>query len=254
MLQNAAMHGSDVDVKDREKILSAVNEGKRVRFLTYSLTDTMERQLDFVIAAILKKHHHAPLQSTLYSCLKELVVNATKANAKRVFFEELGLDINNAEQYRQGMQKLKGSMSEKWIREYGEKARLKGLETSITFDHTDEGLRILVLNDTDLIGADETRIREKLAEGMSYDDLLSFYMANGDQTEGEGMGLVMNLLLLKGEETDPALFRIGTVDGKTMGRIEIPFNANFQSVRGKDPRGWRDRPAEETINLNFTRS
>ena len=87
---------------------------------------------------------------------------------------------------------------------------------------------------------------------MSYDDLLSFYMANGDQTEGEGMGLVMNLLLLKGEEIDPALFRIGNIDGKTMGRIEIPFTENFQSVRGKDPRGWKDRPAEETINLNFT--
>ena len=246
------MQGADVDVKDRERILQAVNEGKRIRFVTYSLTDTMERQLDFVIAAILKKHHHPALQSTLYSCLKELVVNATKANAKRVYFEGLGLDINDPDQYRSGMQKLKGSISEKWIREYGEKARLRGLETSITFDHTDDGLRILVLNDTDLIGADETRIREKLSEGMSYDDLLSFYMANGDQTEGEGMGLVMNLLLLKGEEIDPALFRIGNIDGKTMGRIEIPFTENSQSVRGKDPRGWKDRPAEETINLNFT--
>ncbi|MBI39121.1 MAG: histidine kinase [Leptospiraceae bacterium] len=246
------MQGTDLDVKDREKILQAVNEGKRIRFITYSLTDTMERQLDFVIAAILKKHEHPSLQSTLYSCLKELVVNATKANAKRVFFEELKLDINDPGEYRTGMEKLKGNISEKWIREYGDKAKARGLETSITFDHTDDGLRILVLNDTDLIGADENRIREKLAEGMSYDDLLSFYMANGDQTEGEGMGLVMNLLLMKGEEIDPALFRIGNVEGKTMGRIEIPFSERFESVRGKDPRGWRDRPADETVNLNFT--
>jgi len=248
------MEGNEVDVKDREKILQGVDQGKRIRFVTYSLTDTMERQLDFVIAAILKKHNHPALQSTLYSCLKELVVNATKANAKRVYFEELGLDINDPDQYRTGMTKLKGSINEDWIRVYGDRARKKGLETSITFDHDDDGLRVIVLNDTDLIGADETRIRSKLSEGMSYEDLLSFYMANGDQSEGEGMGLVMNLLLSKGEEIDPALFRIGNVDGKTMGRIEIPFSPEFESLRGKDPKGWKDRPPEEEIQLNFKRS
>ncbi|MCB1166258.1 MAG: histidine kinase [Leptospiraceae bacterium] len=242
-----------VDVKDRERILDAVNAGKRVKFVTYSLTDTMERQLDFVVAAILKKYNHSKLQSTLYSCLKELVVNATKANAKRVYFEELGLDIANPDQYRQGMESLKSNLSESWIKKYGELARRAGLESSISFDHNPHGLRIIVLNDTDLLGADESRIREKLSEGMSYEDLLSFYMANGDQTEGEGMGLVMNLLLLKGEEIDPALFRIGNLDGKTMGRIEIPFSEKFQSVRGTDPRGWKERPPQGEIELDFTK-
>lgn len=108
-------------------------------------------------------------------------------------------------------------------------------------------MRIWVFNDTDLIPTDEKRIREKLAEGMTYEDLLSFYMANGDQAEGEGLGLVMNLLLLKGENINPALFRLGYIDGKTMARIEIPFSEDFVSTRGENPEGFRDRDAVRMI-------
>lgn len=84
---------------------------------------------------------------------------------------------------------------------------------------------------------------------LTYQDLVSFYMANADQTEGEGMGLVMNLLLLKGENINPGLFRVGMRDGKTMARIEIPFTDNFKSVRGPDPGGFTHR--ENDINLDF---
>ncbi|MFN3660478.1 MAG: hypothetical protein ACK4TN_04495, partial [Brevinematales bacterium] len=39
----------------------------------------------------------------LYSCVKELIVNATKANLKRVFFIKNHLDINNMGEYVNGL-------------------------------------------------------------------------------------------------------------------------------------------------------
>ncbi len=235
------------DVKDREAILAGVESGQRVVFVAYTLTDVMERQLDFVIALLLKKYGHPELQSTIYSCLKEIVINATKANAKHVYFQDQGLSIDDPQEYRRGVDEMKAKMSEAWIEKYGTKAREAGLQVSIEFDHAPEGLRIWVFNDTDLIPTDEKRIREKLAEGMTYEDLLSFYMANGDQAEGEGLGLVMNLLLLKGENINPALFRLGYIDGKTMARIEIPFSDDFVSIRGENPEGFRDRDAVRMV-------
>ena len=236
------------DVQDRESLIEGIMAGRRVVFVAYTLSTIVERQLDFVIAVLLKKYGRPDLQTTIYSCLKEIVINATKANAKHVFFEEHNLRINVPDEYRKGMAMVKEQLSESWIEKYGALAKQKQLRVSIEFDHEPDGLCICVFNDTELIPADEQRIRKKLAEGMNYEDLLSFYMQMGDQAEGEGLGLVMNLLLLKGENINPALFRVGFRDGKTMARIEIPFSENFVSVRGDNPEGFRDR---DSINMVF---
>lgn len=219
-------------------IVDAVNKDQRLLFVTHTLTESMERQLDFVIAVILKRYGHEHLQSTLYSCLKEIVVNATKANAKEAYFREQNLDISNEDDYRRGMADLKGAMTEEWIEEYGTRARDMGLDVTVRYYHNGDGMRIEVFS-TQMKAAEDRRIREKLSQGMQYDDLVAFYMANADQTEGEGIGLVMILLLLKAEHINPHLFRIGVVDGQTLSRLEVPFNGQFVSVRGADPAGYR---------------
>lgn len=221
-----------------DQIIQGVAAGRKFVLVTHSLTDNVEKQIDFLIATILEKYGKASLLAALYSCVKEVVVNATKANAKKVFFEEQGLKFNDREDYIEGMKRLKKLLSESWILEYGRKAKQRGMEVSIAFIHNADGLRIEVRNDADILPTDEERIRMKLAEGATYDDLATFYMKNVDNTEGEGLGLVMNLVLLKAENINPALFRVGMVDGKSLARIEIPFTENFKSVRGINPDGF----------------
>ena len=229
---------ADIKIPDSEQIVAGVAAGRKFVLVTHSLTNNVEKQIDFLIATILKKYGRESLQAALYSCVKEIVVNATKANAKRVFFEEHGLKVDNREEYIEGMKRIKALLSESWILEYGRKAKQRGMEVSVAFYHNNDGLRVEVKNDADILPTDEERIRLKLAEGTTYDDLVSFYMKNADNTEGEGLGLVMNLLLLKAENINPALFRIGMVDGKSLARVEIPFSENFKSVRGINPDGF----------------
>lgn len=238
------------NIKHRKVIIDGIATGQKIILITYSLTEQMERQIDFVIAVLLKKYSKPELQSTLYSLTKELIVNATKANAKKTFFDDLKLDITNESDYEVGMQKLKENLSEEWIREYGLKAKQQDLNVRIVFSHNTDGLRIEIVNNLGIIPADEKRIREKLAEGMNYEDLMSFYMNNADQTEGEGIGLVMNLLLLKGEQINPSLFRIATYKNETVARLEIPLSDNFVSVRGKDPGGLQKEREENAITLD----
>ena len=73
----------------------------------------------------------------------------------------------------------------------------------------------------------------KLHAGMQYEDLVAFYMDNADNTEGEGMGLVMIILMLKGENIDPGNFRIEAYEDKTSARLEIPFNENYVNMRDR---------------------
>jgi len=225
-------------IANADQIKQGVTEGRKFMLLTHSLTDSVEKQIDFLIAEILKKYGRESLQAALYSCVKEVMVNATKANAKRVFFDEQGLKFNDKTDYIEGMKRLKKLLSESWIEEYGRKAKQRNMEVSVTFVHNADGLRVEVKNDADILPSDEERIRLKLAEGTNYDDLAAFYIKNADNTEGEGLGLVMNLLLLKAENINPALFRVGMVNGKSLARIEIPFSENFKSVRGTNPDGY----------------
>jgi hypothetical protein len=179
---------------------------------------------------------------TLYTGIKELAINATKANMKHIIFEELGLDINNPEEYEKGMGLYKERLTEEWVASYGHKCKELDISVKITFFHDINGLRVVIKNNIPISDFDEKRIREKLGKVMQYDDLIQFYMENADETEGQGLGIGLIVMLLKGEQIDPHLFRIGIVDKNTTARIEIPFNNKFVSAR---ERKLLEKAAEE---------
>ena len=52
----------------------------------YELTDTREFGIQLVLEQILFKYNKLNLHTTLYTCVKELVINGLKANLKTVFF------------------------------------------------------------------------------------------------------------------------------------------------------------------------
>lgn len=55
-----------------------------------------------------------------------------------------------------------------------------------------------------------------------------------DNTEGAGLGIALIMILLKSENIDPQLFRIMTREHETVSRVEIPFSANYISIRSKE--------------------
>jgi hypothetical protein len=221
--------------ESRHPLFTSILSGSHTVFRIESLGDEIEHQLNLVVAALLQKYHKEHLQSTVYSCLKELVVNAFKANAKQVFFEEKQLDPHQQDQYEKGIADFKDQISEAWIQEYSLKALQRGMIVEIAVEHNEDGLRFEVINTGGIAFEDEKRIRDKFARGMQCEDLVSFYLDNADNTEGEGIGFALNVLLLKGEDINPALFRVGSREGLTVARLEIPFTDNFVSVRGDDP-------------------
>lgn len=224
-----------VDVSDlpRDETNKVINEGKNVVFYTSNLDENTEKLMDFIIACILSKYGKDHFQATIYSSLKELVINGTKANAKRIFFKEIDFNIDDPAQYDDGMKQMKEKISESFFDEYGAKAKEAGFQVDVQFIHDDTGMRVEVINNTVIVPQDESRIREKLHAGMQYEDLVAFYMDNADNTEGEGMGLVMIILMLKGENIDPGNFRIEAYEDKTAARLEIPFNENYVNMRDR---------------------
>ncbi len=73
--------------------------------LTFHLTSLphdAHALLDRILEAYLVELGQERLLEPLSYCVKELIINAQKANTKRLFFEEKGLDINRRAGLRHG--------------------------------------------------------------------------------------------------------------------------------------------------------
>ena len=208
-----------------------VSKNHNIEFIIYPFSNIIEELIKYTLKCILLKFDKVMIANTVYNIMFESILNGLKANAKKLFFIEKSLNILNTEEYKTGIIAFKKHINKTNLRKYGELNKGKGVFVKVHFNFNDGGMQVEIVNNTMLLPSEEIRIREKLAMGEKYDSLMNYYIDNADATEGEGLGLVLSLILLKAEKLDPSLYRIGTKDGITFARIEIPFNHNFISKR-----------------------
>lgn len=197
------------------------------------MTEMVEKHIQYAVESILDKNERPQLVTTAYTILKELVINGCKANQKRIFFDERGLDITDPQDYVQGIAEYKKIFSEDMALEYGLKARTRGYYVIIDFNFDSTGMTLEVINNTPIARQEETSIRERLKRAMGYNDIAEFYMdqAMEGDSEGAGLGIALIIILLKGENVDPNFFRIIIEEDRTIARLEIPFTEEFVSKR-----------------------
>ncbi|MBP7283504.1 MAG: hypothetical protein KBA66_18105 [Leptospiraceae bacterium] len=215
----------------KTSIQRAIRRGRRITIITYSLQPRTEKTIKSILYLILKFYNREHLHDSIYSVLFESIMNCVKANAKRVFFEERQLDIKNLNDYKSGIRIFKQEIGNQRLRELCEKGRQKNIFIKVIYTHHPKGLKIEILNSAEILKEEELRIRSKLSKGQRYENLFDFYNDNSDPTEGEGLGLVLSLLMLKSEGVDTSDFRIGSKNGLTKTRIEIPFTNDYISER-----------------------
>jgi len=203
----------------------------RIKFKTYRTSRHLEERVQETLNEILAKYDKERLIPILYTVLKELIINATKANQKRVFFEENNFDIKNAAHYEIAIKQYKKIFNENMGETYAPKCKQKDYYCIIIFEYDTNGLKVEIRNNTLIAEQEEKSIREKLSVAMAYDDLAQFYMDNADNTEGAGLGLALIIIMMKGEGIDPNLFRISITDEYTSARLEIPFSDDFKTNR-----------------------
>jgi hypothetical protein len=193
-----------------------------------------EKYILLTITEILNFYNQARYTEMLYTIVKELAINGIKANQKRVFFEDQGLDITNPQDYEKGVASYRAKFSDKMGEEYGKRCLSRGIYVNIKFSYDPDGMVLEVMNNTPVIKTEESRMREKMKKAMGYNDIAEFYMDNMDNTEGAGLGIALIMILMKNDNVDPNLFRIITKPTHTIARIEVPFNEKYISIRSKE--------------------
>ncbi|MDR1899977.1 MAG: hypothetical protein LBQ55_08225, partial [Treponema sp.] len=91
-------------VVDESKVKKAVQSGIPLTITTFTLPHEIEIYIEQVITVFLKQVDQEKLKDYIVYCVQELAVNAKKANTKRVYFTERGLDLANPDDYKEGME------------------------------------------------------------------------------------------------------------------------------------------------------
>ncbi len=213
-------------------IQSLVDEEKIISLKTYILSDRGEGILKIIAAAILKKYQRTDLMDIVYTAAKELVINATKANLKRVLFTEEGLNPDDLSEYQKGMTLFRERLNGARIEGYRDRFREMNFPVIATFYYNEDVMHIKVKNMFTLLNIEEGRIRKKFEAARSFKSLLDFYTDHGDDSEGAGLGLTMVGILLDESGIDKHAFTVYSNEfNETAARLEIPLKESYVPKR-----------------------
>ncbi|HPS57419.1 MAG TPA: ATP-binding protein [Spirochaetota bacterium] len=208
----------------QNEIITAVRNESDIVFVSYSALEKTEEKIKFALAKILEKHNRIDLFTPIYSCIKELISNATKANAKKILMEE-GV-IKNPDDTEEVVRKVRSILNEKSLLEYGIKAKQHKMSTRIYLKVFKKHLFIEVINNIPMTKKDMAKVNDRIKKSSRYDNIAEYFMDNPDpEAEGMGLGLSMVVVLLKNINITHRNFVI-TTDGttKTYAKMLIPLS------------------------------
>ncbi|HEY1406657.1 MAG TPA: hypothetical protein VF857_08620 [Spirochaetota bacterium] len=217
------------------KVDKAVQNQQVISFVTYTLSEYGEMMLKVILREILEKYNRTDLFDIAYTSAKELIINATKANLKRVLFKQMNLNMNNESDYETGMDYFRQSLTEDKIRSYRSRFKENSLPVTTTLYYNMNVLNIKVKNNFMLEEIEERRIRERFSHATSFSSLFDFFMEYGENAEGAGMGITMVGILLDQSGIDKHGFTLYSSPKyhETIAKLEIPLVDYYLPKRKK---------------------
>ncbi|GAB4443140.1 MAG: hypothetical protein OHK0011_25490 [Turneriella sp.] len=209
-----------------------IEQERRLIIKAYGIIHTTEDFMRAFVQKIMARFARPDLAPAVEIIIKELTMNAVKANFKKIFFIENQLDISDPAQYAAGMARFPDIMTENVFVTYGRKARAMQLKVETSFDFNKDRVIIEVRNNTPMVPHEEQRVREKMQRALRYGDMGQFLMENLDETEGAGAGLALCLTTMQSAGIDPRLLSLySDLKTETIARAEIPLHAAYVPTR-----------------------
>ena len=207
---------------DERKVKDIVLRSIPLTLKTSTLSHDTEQYLDELLGLFLKELGREQLHGPLSYCLRELAVNAKKANTKRIYFQLKDLDIQNPVQYELGMKTFKDDMLSN-IEYYLEKQKAAGLFVRIVFQVKGSVFEISVSNNAMITRKEEIRLHDRIARARGCESIQDAFSTIIDPTEGAGLGIAMVVIMLRKIGLDDDAFSIRAENGMTVAKITIPM-------------------------------
>ncbi len=208
---------------DKGRIQVSVSLQLPIEMTTYTLPKNTEVYIRNVMEIFLEECHQEHLKEYLNFCLSELLTNAKKANTKRVYFKEKGLDINDPNDYEKGMETFKMDTLTN-IDHYLELQRKEGLYIKLALRIQADKIYIEIKNNSKLTVFEKERIQQKLDSVQQYKNMDEVLTNVLDQSEGAGLGIIIIILMLQKVGLSKENYQVISDDDETITRIILPCN------------------------------
>lgn len=203
-----------------EQIKQSVETQSPIELIVEGLPRNIE-EYNVIVTKFLKECNQQNLENNLVYCFGELLSNADKANLKRLYFREKGLDINNADDYKLGMK----TFLEETFANFSYYAKLKDKENfyvKLYLLKQADKIIIETRNNSILTEFEYERISKRIDNAKKFNSLAEAVMSV-DSTEGAGLGIVSIILILKKIGLDKSAFNVYCNNGETITGITLPL-------------------------------
>ena len=215
-----------VDI-DTEKVKTAIRTGIPISITTYTLPHDMEMYMGEILSLFLTELNQTHMIQYLTYSLNELVVNAKKANTKRIYFKEKSLNIFDLNDYNEGMKTFKNDTLNN-INYYLKLQKDAGLYVRLILQVKNNNIKIEVRNNSKITPFEKERIQQKLEQAQQYESIQDALTTVLDDSEGAGLGLVILILMLEKIGMTKENFQTITNDTETITRITLPLSEETQ--------------------------
>ncbi len=206
-----------------EQIKKAVHSHIPLTIKTYTMPRETEQYIEQVLEKLLGEIGQDGIFNPIAYCVKELTVNAKKANTKRVYFKEKKLDIDNSSDYERGMVNFKEETLSN-IGHYLPLQKAAKLYIKVVFRAKAQEFVISVHNNVEITRKEQMRAFDRIARSRAFESIEEAFSAVLDSTEGAGLGIVIMVLMLKNMGLTEDAFELDVIDGETVAKITVPFS------------------------------
>jgi len=217
---------------DRKLLSKKLNNGEPIKLKFKYANREILMTLNGLVSKYLSKMDHPFLLNSLVTIIREVVVNAQKANAKRVFFAINNLKITNSKDYELGMKEFKNNI----IGDFDSlEKEINKSDYYVLFEMNpiNDDLEIKVKNNTAITKEELERINFRISKALQYNDFSQAYEEVDDESEGAGLGIVLTILFLKNMGIDPKVFKISTDGEITITSLVIPKDLKPPAITSK---------------------
>ena len=212
-----------------EKVKKAIRLSFPLTITSYKLPRETEEQLEDILGMYLKELGLGDYKDPLAYCMKELAVNAKKANTKRVYFEEKDLDIDDKIDYKRGMVDFKEETLSN-LDHYLSLQKEKGFYIKFTFIVAGGMFKLTIRNNVEINRTEQMRVYDRIARARAFNSLEEAFAEVLDDSEGAGLGIVILVLMLKKMGFDEDAFEIEGEGGETVASLQIPLTGERYSA------------------------
>ena len=208
-----------------QDLIDKLKAGREISFkFSFNSPEINQKAAGLVIYALSHVQQNF-LRTVVTSILVEITSNAVKANLKRIYLKQNNADPENPEQYKKLMQRFNEVVIQN-TNTYRKALEESGLEVELNLQILEQGIKILITNNTAILPQELQRIQERMRKAADYNSLSEAFKET-DGMEGAGLGLIMNLLLLKKSGIGAESFKILSKGDSTQAQLIVPRRLNL---------------------------